>query len=108
MLGQIAPWSMLVMAVLMGIGGRVGYRIAKSKASLIAGTISSGLFAAACVLANAKDLHLGVIMGLVLSLMLCIVFAIRLKKTGKFMPAGMMLVICIVESIFLGVTLKSI
>jgi uncharacterized membrane protein (UPF0136 family) len=77
--------------VLLVVGGLIGYLKAKSKISLY---MSVG-FAAVLTLtriipARSGDVIADVIMGVLL-----IVFAIRLVKTKRFMPAGMMLVLTI-------------
>jgi uncharacterized membrane protein (UPF0136 family) len=84
-----------VYIILLLVGGLIGFFKAKSKVSLI----SSSVFAAILVLAVlpgvfqpafARNL-VNVIMALLL-----VVFAIRLAKTKKFMPSGLMLVLTIV------------
>ncbi len=80
--------------VLLLVGGLIGFLKAKSRVSLI----TSAVFAALLVLttlrgifepAFARDLA-NVIMAL-----LVVVFAVRLAKTKKFMPSGLMLVVTI-------------
>src|ERR1041385_5273828 len=80
--------------VLLGAGGLVGFFVGKSKVSL---TMSSA-FAAALVLAAIPNLFaLSFRHGLanVLMAALLVVFALRLAKTKKFMPSGLMLVVTI-------------
>jgi uncharacterized membrane protein (UPF0136 family) len=80
--------------VLLLVGGLIGFLKAKSKVSLV----TSAVFAAVLVLTTlpgifqpgfARDL-VNVIMALLL-----VVFAVRLAKTKKFMPSGLMLVVTI-------------
>jgi len=80
--------------VLLLVGGMIGFFKAKSKVSLI----TSAVFAAILVLAVlpgvfqpafARNL-VNVIMALLL-----VVFAVRLAKTKKFMPSGLMLAVTI-------------
>jgi uncharacterized membrane protein (UPF0136 family) len=99
----LATWSLLVMAVVVAVGGFLGFVKAKSKASLIAGWISGVLYVAALLLSGKQEV--GFTFGAVLSVALCVVFGIRLKKTGKFMPAGVMLICCALETALLGVAL---
>ena len=80
--------------ILLLVGGLIGFFKAKSRVSLI----TSAVFAAILVLAAlpgvfqpafARNL-VNVIMALLL-----VVFAIRLAKTKKFMPSGLMLVVTV-------------
>ena len=79
--------------VLLLIGGMIGFFKANSRVSLI----TSAVFAAVLVLTQtgifvptvARDL------ANVLLAILLVVFAIRLAKTRKFMPSGLMLVLTI-------------
>lgn len=71
------------------VGGIIGYVQAKSKASLISGIISGLLLIIAGVM-QLQGQGLGLILAIVVTIALIIVFAIRLAKTRKFMPAGLM------------------
>ena len=77
--------------VLLVVGGLIGFLKGKSKVSLI----MSVAFAAALSLC-AADLITIRHAADVLLVALLVVFAMRLVKTKKFMPAGLMLVITIV------------
>lgn len=76
--------------VLLVIGGLIGFFKGKSKVSLI----MSVAFAAALSLC-AADIIFKAYVADILLVALLVVFAMRLVKTKKFMPAGMMLVITI-------------
>ncbi len=80
--------------VLLLVGGLIGFLKAGSKISLITSAVSA---AALIVTAISGLLGPGLARGLADSIMaaLLIVFAIRLTKTRKFMPSGLMLVITI-------------
>ena len=80
---------LLVYAALMLVGGFMGYSKAGSKASLIAGAASAAVLAVAWLWARSSIA--GLWLGAAVAAALCIVFAMRLKKTGKMMPSGMML-----------------
>jgi uncharacterized membrane protein (UPF0136 family) len=85
---HIILWIYIVFLV---VGGLIGFLKAKSQVSLY---MSVG-FAAALALCAVKGLlDASLARGLadVLMIVLLVVFAIRLAKTKKFMPAGMMLV----------------
>jgi uncharacterized membrane protein (UPF0136 family) len=78
--------------VLLIVGGLIGFFKAKSPVSLI---MSVGFAAALAVCAVNGLLDAKLARGLadVLMIVLLVVFAIRLAKTKKFMPAGMMLIV---------------
>ena len=76
--------------VLLVIGGLIGFLKAKSQVSLI----MSVSFAAALSLCATGIIFQRYVADILLALLL-IVFAMRLAKTKKFMPAGMMLAITI-------------
>ena len=81
--------------VLLVVGGLIGFFKAKSKVSLI----MSVAFAAVLVLAavpNLFDLNFRKGLANVLMAALLVVFGMRLAKTKKFMPAGLMLVVTII------------
>jgi uncharacterized membrane protein (UPF0136 family) len=79
-----------VYIVLLIIGGLIGYLKAKSKVSLI----MSAAFAAALSLCAAGIVFQNYMADILLALLI-VVFAMRVVKTKKFMPAGVMLVITI-------------
>lgn len=98
--------TMLILCVLVAVGGIFGYLKAQSKASLISGVISGALLGAAYYVSG-RNASQGMIMGAVICGLLCIVFGIRLKKTGKFMPAGLLLILSIVGLAVLGTALSA-
>ena len=80
--------------VLLIVGGLIGFFRAKSKVSLI----MSAVFAALLILTTLPNLlqrsAANNIVNGIMALLL-VVFAIRLAKTKKFIPSGLMLVITI-------------
>ena len=89
----MTPHSILwIYIVLLVVGGLIGFFKAKSPVSLI---MSVGFAAALAVCAVNGLLDVKLARGLadVLMIALLVVFAIRLAKTKKFMPAGMMLLV---------------
>jgi uncharacterized membrane protein (UPF0136 family) len=99
-LGQIV---LLVYALLMLVGGFIGYRAAGSSASLFAGAGSAVVLAAAWVISRTSPVA-GFGLGAVTSLVLAIVFGMRLAKTGKMMPSGMLLVVSVLAFLVLAWT----
>lgn len=77
------------------LGGISGYIKAKSKVSLISGIVS-GIALIVAAFVQLQSLPLGSTIAQVITLMLVVVFAIRLIKTHKFMPAGLMLILGII------------
>src|SRR2546423_12155335 len=80
-------WIYIIILVL---GGLIGFLKAKSKVSLI----MSVSFAAALSLCAAGIIFQPYVADILLAVLL-VVFAIRLVKTKKFMPAGIMIVVTI-------------
>jgi len=78
-------WTYIVLLV---TGGLIGFLKAGSKPSLIA----SVAFAAALTLCLLNVIRPYVITDLLLTALL-VVFGVRLSKTKKFMPSGLMLVL---------------
>lgn len=77
--------------MLLLVGGMIGYFKGKSQVSLV----MSVAFAAALILC-ALDVIFKHYVADILLVALLIVFAIRLAKTKKFMPAGLMLILTVV------------
>jgi uncharacterized membrane protein (UPF0136 family) len=80
-------WTYIVLLV---IGGLIGFLKAKSQVSLI----MSVAFAAALSLCAAGVIFQPYVADILLAALL-VVFGLRLVKTRKFMPAGLMLVITV-------------
>jgi len=77
--------------VLLVIGGLIGFLKAKSKVSLI----MSVAFAAMLILCALGLIFKNYVADILLALLL-VVFAMRLAKTKKLMPAGLMLIATLV------------
>jgi uncharacterized membrane protein (UPF0136 family) len=88
----------------MILGGIMGFVKGKSKASLIAGVVSGILFGF-CYYHSSTSPMEGLIGALVVSLLLIGVFIMRLVKTKKFMPAGMLLAINIIVTAIVATAL---
>jgi uncharacterized membrane protein (UPF0136 family) len=79
--------------VLLLVGGLIGFFKGKSQVSLV----MSAAFAAALVLCATGIFEAGLRRNLanILMALLLVVFAMRLAKTKKFMPSGLMLIVTI-------------
>ncbi len=93
MIGIITAIAYGVLAL---IGGIIGYVQAQSKVSLISGSISGLLLIIAGVM-QLQGQSSGLILATGITSVLVIVFAIRLMKTRKFMPAALMSLLGIVS-----------
>ncbi|HEY3760901.1 MAG TPA: TMEM14 family protein [Verrucomicrobiae bacterium] len=81
--------------ILLLIGGMIGFFKGKSKVSLITSTVFAVLLVLT-LLPHVLDRSFASNLANILLLVLLVVFAIRLGKTKKFMPAGLMLILTIV------------
>ena len=93
MMHNFAGTVLWIYIVLLLIGGLIGFLKAKSKVSLI----TSAVFAAVLVLTQTGifDPRVARQLANVLMAVLLVVFAVRLAKTKKFMPSGLMLAVTI-------------
>lgn len=82
------------------LGGISGYIKAKSHISLISGIIS-GIALIVAAFVQLQQITLGSTIAQVITLMLVAVFTVRLIKTHKVMPAGLMLILGMITLICL-------
>lgn len=87
-MNKFANLILWIYIILLVIGGLIGFLKAKSNVSLI----MSVSFAALLALCAAGIVFQYYVADILLAALL-VVFAIRLSKTKKFMPAGMMLLL---------------
>jgi uncharacterized membrane protein (UPF0136 family) len=85
----------------MIFSGFIGYLTAKSRPSLIAGTIAGILLIIAGYITAGGNHAAGFYMGLVISIALIVVFVMRFAKTRAFMPSGMLALVNIVALLVL-------
>jgi uncharacterized membrane protein (UPF0136 family) len=84
-----------IYAVLLAVGGYIGYTKAGSKPSLIAGAACAvGVLIATVLSFWNKGLGLGI--AALLALLLCIFFGRRYATTTKFMPGGLLAIVSLV------------
>ena len=91
---NFATTVLWIYIVLLLIGGLIGFLKGKSKVSLL----TSVVFAALLVLTTLRGVFqpgFALELANVLMAVLLLVFAVRLAKTKKFMPGGLMLVVTI-------------
>lgn len=91
--GQVA---LGVYAVLLAVGGVIGYTKAGSKPSLYAG-LASALAAILALVLSFRSATSGISLGALVALVLAGFFGYRFAvKTRKFMPAGMLAVFSLI------------
>ncbi|MEH1837510.1 MAG: TMEM14 family protein [Nostoc sp.] len=88
-LSIIAAFAYGILAI---AGGIIGYIQARSKISLLSGSIS-GLLLLLAAYFQLQGQTWGSILAVIVTTVLVIVFAVRLVKTRKFMPAGLMTIL---------------
>ncbi len=87
---NLAIVAAIAYGILALVGGVMGYLKVQSKPSLISGIVSGTLLLIAAF-AQIQGLAYGLISAQIITALLIIVFTIRLIKTRKFMPSGLML-----------------
>jgi uncharacterized membrane protein (UPF0136 family) len=97
---NLATVTTFIYGILLLIGGIMGYVTAKSKPSLISGVIS-GLLLLITAFIQLQQISAGLIIAQIVTIFLAVVFTIRLLKTRKFMPAGLMLVVSVATFVIL-------
>lgn len=102
----IAPWLLLLYAALVIAGGILGYVKAQSKPSLVSGLIS-GIALLVAWFVTLQSYDTGMMLATVFAIALLIVFAIRFRKTNKFMPAGLMAILSLVGAIVFAIALAA-
>lgn len=82
-------WLILVYGILVAGGGLLGYLKARSQASLRSGGLSGlALFAIWCL--SGPQPRVAFLLAACLAVVLAVVFGLRYRKTGKFMPVGLL------------------
>ena len=91
----------LTYAAILVVGGFIGWRKSGSRISLTSGLISALLLSIAYRLSQSSPVG-GRLMGTIVALALAALFGWRLRKTKKFMPSGMMLLLSLVVAVILA------
>ena len=86
---NVAAVISLAYGFLVFAGGWFGFKKAGSRPSLVAGAVSGALLILAAALSFA-GLPAGRILAMAVAGVLLVFFGIRLARSGKFMPAGIM------------------
>lgn len=89
---KLGIMAALVYGILALIGGIIGYIQASSKVSLFSGSIS-GLLLIFAAFFQLQGQTWGLIVAALVTAILVVFFAIRLAKTRKFMPGGLMTIL---------------
>jgi uncharacterized membrane protein (UPF0136 family) len=97
---ETSKLTIVLLAVVMAIGGIMGFVKGKSRASLIAG-LGSAIALGASLAVIASNARQGLLMAFVVTGALVVVFYIRMKKSGKPMPGGPLMAICLVAEYFI-------
>jgi len=102
---NFASTVLWIYIVLLLIGGLIGFFKARSKVSLISSSVFAALLALT-VLPSVFQPPFARGLANVILVALLVVFAVRLAKTKKFMPSGLMLVLTmlalVLRNIFKG------
>ncbi|MBE9156278.1 TMEM14 family protein [Nodosilinea sp. LEGE 06152] len=102
----IAPWLLLLYAVLVLAGGVMGYLKARSKPSLISGLISGAALLIAWWITLSSSYNAGIGLATCLAIALLIIFSLRFRKTNKVMPAGLMAIVSLLCAAVFAIALS--
>ena len=91
----VAHYAIMILSTFVLVGGIIGFKKAGSKASLIAGAISAVLLDA-CFAIGFVKMQAGFIAALVVTGLLDAFFLKRFMKSMKFMPSGLILLLCVI------------
>ncbi len=91
----------VVYTAFLVVGGIIGWRVSGSRISLTSSLVSAALLSVAWRISLDAPKS-GYLMATIVALALAILFALRLRKTKKFMPSGMMLLLSAIVTIILA------
>jgi uncharacterized membrane protein (UPF0136 family) len=101
----VAPsiiWFILIYALLVALGGVMGYVKAQSNVSLISGLVSGVALAIAWYISQ-QNPAVGLAASTLIALVLLVVFAMRFRSTSKFMPAGLMAILSLAATVLFAI-----
>lgn len=102
-MNQISSAISNLYAILLVLGGIMGFIKAHSRMSLITGVISGILVFLACKIGEKKPKE-GYLFVSAVSLVLSIFFASRFSHTHAFMPSGLMLILSVTTFAVVGLS----
>jgi uncharacterized membrane protein (UPF0136 family) len=97
---DMTSWIVLIYAILVAVGGIMGYVKAQSNASLIAGVLS-GLFLAGSAIAMMKGSQAGWWIALIVTIALLVRFGLAAMNEFKMMPGGMVIILSLIVLVVL-------
>lgn len=83
---------LIAYAILLIVGGAIGFVKARSRPSMIAGVVSGLIAIASAWISSQYNEDGGYSLGLLLAIALFLLFGYRASVTKKFMPSGMLAV----------------
>jgi uncharacterized membrane protein (UPF0136 family) len=95
---QFAPWFIPIYALVVLLGGVMGYVKAKSQVSLFSG-VGSGIGLLVAWFVSRQTPVVGLGLATFIALVLFVVFIIRFFRTRAFMPAGLMMVFSLAATV---------
>ena len=101
--GQVA---LGIYALLMVCGGVIGYVKAGSRPSLIAG-VGSGVAALVALVVATSNPKVGFGLGLATAIVVAVAMGNRFRRTGAFMPAGLVTLVSIVVAVLMALLVGS-
>jgi uncharacterized membrane protein (UPF0136 family) len=93
-MNNFADTVLWIYVVLLLVGGLIGFLKAGSKVSLITSAVSAAILALTAIPGLFEPAFRTGVANVLMAALL-IVFAIRLTKTKKFMPSGMLLILTV-------------
>jgi uncharacterized membrane protein (UPF0136 family) len=102
---QTTAMEIWAYGVIMILGGIMGYVKVRSKASLLSG-VGMGLALLASGYGVWQGSRESLVVSVVIAALLVVLFAIRLAKTRRFMPLGVLAILSLAAVVIFGMALK--